>query len=198
MGFQLKATVKPQPPVVTTALPTLYSKARYSIQLHAKDGAGPYTWKLAQPSFLSGFTLSTSGVLSGSTTGSGTGALYVSVTDSESPKVTAITPLTLHVVRDTNAPSGRITKTTASRGALTIYWTAADSQSGYDHAQIRVQRVVITKGTQPQWAATGALRGTSAKVAIKVTALYRVEIRFVDKSGNVSAWTPAKVVAVQA
>lgn len=35
--------------------------------------------------------------------------------------------------------------------------------------RIRVRRVV-TKGAQPAWVATGALRGTSAKVGIKVTA----------------------------
>lgn len=196
-AFSGTFAIKPLPPVVTTVLPTLYSKAHYSIQLHAKDGTGPFTWKLAKPSFLRGFTLSGGGVLSGSTAGSGTGTLYVSVTDSENPKVTHVTAVTLRVARDTTAPTGRITKLVPSRGKLSVYWTASDRQSGYGHAQVRVQRIV-THGTQPAWVTTGALPGTSASVRITTTARYRVEIRFVDKSGNVSAWTTPKIVAIRA
>jgi hypothetical protein len=195
--FQLLAKVRPEPPVVTTTLPTFYSKVRYSIQLHAKDGTAPYTWHLARPAFLAGFSLSSSGVLSGAATGSGSGTLYVSVTDSENPKVTYVTQVDLHVVRDTTPPSGQMTKITTARGSVTVYWTASDKQSGYDYAQIRIQRVV-TRGKQPAWVSTSALHGTSATVRITTTAQYRIEIRFADKSGNVSAWSPAKIMTVHA
>ena len=99
------------------------------------------------------------------------------------------------MARDTTPPSGHITKITTTKGSLEVYWTATDKQSGYDYAQLRYQRI-STRGNPPGWVTTGALYGARAALRITMTANYRVEIRLVDKSGNVSPWSAARTVAV--
>jgi hypothetical protein len=71
--------------VVTTSLPTGVDGSTYTATLQAAGGVSPYTWAVTTGSLPGGLTLNAStGVISGTPTGSGT-SFTVTVTDSETP-----------------------------------------------------------------------------------------------------------------
>lgn len=75
------------PPVAitTTSLPNGTQGQLYQAVLAASGGTPPFTWKVSTGSLPAGLSLSTSGVLSGTPTQSGTFTFTVMVTDSSSP-----------------------------------------------------------------------------------------------------------------
>ena len=115
----ISATITIQVPVApsisTTSLTPATVGAVYSASLSATGGISPYTWMLASGTLPPGFTLSSSGVLSGPAVNAGMAGSYsglvFQVTDSGSPTaLTATTsPLTLVI-----APAPTITFTTAA------------------------------------------------------------------------------------
>lgn len=81
--------------ITTTNLPTGTVNVAYSYTFQASGGTGPYTWSLASNSdpLPSGITLSSAGLLAGTTADNGTYPFTVKVTDSASNSITA--PYTL-------------------------------------------------------------------------------------------------------
>jgi hypothetical protein len=84
--------------VTTTALPGGTQGTAYSETLGATGGTTPYTWTLVSGSSLpAGLTLSTTGVISGTPTTTGTANFTVQVEDSSSPAQTAQAALSITV-----------------------------------------------------------------------------------------------------
>jgi hypothetical protein len=80
--------------LTTVTLPDAQTGVPYSAQLDATDGTTPYTWSATGlPSWLS--LNATTGLLSGTPTGTGVFSLVVTVTDSSNPAQTATGALTL-------------------------------------------------------------------------------------------------------
>lgn len=82
--------------VVTGTLPYILTGVAYSQQLQAFGGSGVYTWTTAT-ALPSGFTLSASGLLSGTTASTGyTQSLAIVLTDSAGATVNATLPLSVN------------------------------------------------------------------------------------------------------
>ena len=92
--------------VVTTA--TLASgviSTTYSQSLTAEGGTTPYTWTITNGALPTGLTLSTSGVISGTPTVTGTSSFTVSVSDASAPALTGTKALSIQI----NATGGTLT-----------------------------------------------------------------------------------------
>jgi hypothetical protein len=87
----LSITVKPAPLVITTtSLAAATGGKPYSATLAATGGVTPYTWSVSSGSLPPGLSLdSATGVISGTPDVAGTYSFKVTVTDSESPAMTA-------------------------------------------------------------------------------------------------------------
>jgi len=104
--------------VVSSALPYYTAGTAYFAQLHAQGGnSGTYTWSLASGSLPTGLTLSTSGLISGTSSASGT-TFTVQAADSALLSNTGSKSLTL---TPTSAlPSGTNTSTLNGRYAMQL------------------------------------------------------------------------------
>ena len=106
--------VYPALTVTTASLPTAYMGSNYSQSLAATGGSGAgYVWTVTTGSTLpAGLTLSTTGVLSGKPTTSGTPGFGVTVTDSASNSGSASLTLTINpavsVTTATTLPTGYV------------------------------------------------------------------------------------------
>ena len=104
------------PSITTTALTNATPNAAYSATLQATGGVGTLTWTLAGGALPSGFSLSSSGVITGNPTVSGTSTFAVQVTDSSAGlggPASAQAQLTLTVVTamsisTTSLPAGTL------------------------------------------------------------------------------------------
>jgi hypothetical protein len=126
-----------QPPlqVTTTSLPNAVAGTFYSAGLAAIGGTSPYTWSTSS-TLPAGLTLSSAGVLSGTTQQLGSYPLSVTVRDSANQ--TAQAQLVLQVV-----VALQITTTTIPQGFLTTAYTTTFTAAG---------------GTPPyQWSAPGGV-----------------------------------------
>jgi hypothetical protein len=90
----LTLTVNSGPLVLTTvSLPAGTENAPYSVALGAAGGTPPYTWTLQLGPLPSGLSLnSSSGVISGTPTSTGTTVIKLQVQDSASPPATVVSP----------------------------------------------------------------------------------------------------------
>jgi hypothetical protein len=71
--------------VTTTALPNVVYGQVYTVQMAASGGATPYTWSVASGAFPSGISLSSSGLISGSSTAAaGSYTVTISCSDNSS------------------------------------------------------------------------------------------------------------------
>ena len=95
----LSIVVKPAPLVITTtSLPAATGGQSYTAPLAATGGVTPYTWSVPPGTLPPGLTLdSSTGVISGVPDVAGTYPFTVTVTDSESPAVTAKATLSISV-----------------------------------------------------------------------------------------------------
>ncbi len=90
--------------VGNTSVPVAIINKAYNFTLTAEGGIGPYTWAIVGGTLPSGITMSSAGVISGTTTANGDSNFTVQVTDSQKPvaavatgalKLTANLPLAL-------------------------------------------------------------------------------------------------------
>jgi Putative Ig domain len=119
--------------VATSSLSAATVNVAYSTTLAAVNGTGPYKWSLAVGTLPAGMTLSSAGVISGTTTSTGSFPFTVAVQDSASPVNSANASFTLVVnatgpvtVTTTTVPSGTVgsvysTTLLASGGTGTSY-----------------------------------------------------------------------------
>jgi Putative Ig domain len=83
--------------VASTSLQQATAGASYSTMLSGSGGTTPYTWTLTSGSLPSGISMQNSGLLSGTTSQTGTFTFTVQVADSSSPKQTALRLLQITV-----------------------------------------------------------------------------------------------------
>jgi hypothetical protein len=91
--------------ISTTSLTPAISGTSYSDALVATGGTTPYTWTITAGALPTGITLSTTGLISGTTTTTGTFNFTVKVADSSSPQQTATQAFTLTVNTSVSGPT---------------------------------------------------------------------------------------------
>lgn len=96
--------------ITTTSLANGTAGTAYSTILAATGGQVPYTWSVASGALPGGLSLSSTGVLSGTPTASGSFTFTAAVADSSSTKQTASQSLTL-VIQAATSSSLTITTT---------------------------------------------------------------------------------------
>lgn len=116
--------------ILNTSLPAGTVNYPYQATLSAMGGLPPYSWSVIQGSLPQGLTLNSNGVISGMPTAAGTFNFTVQVSDSESPPVTAVAPLSVTVesallITTTSLPAGAVDSsynaTLAAIGGLPPY-----------------------------------------------------------------------------
>jgi hypothetical protein len=118
--------------VTTTSLPGANQNAAYSATISATGGTTPYTWSIISGSLPAGLTLGTSsGIISGTPTGSGTSTFTVQVMDANAQTATASLTLTVNaqaqppVITTTSLPGGTqnaaYSATVSATGGTTPY-----------------------------------------------------------------------------
>ena len=151
----LSITVGATPPTVTTtSLPNGTQNAAYSTTLTATGGTTPYSWSITAGALPAGLTLASStGVISGTPTGTGTSNITVQVTDANS--LTGSKALSLTVVAPLNITTTSLPNGTQNT-AFSTTLTATGGTTPYSWS--------ITAGTLPTGltlaAGTGVISGT--------------------------------------
>jgi hypothetical protein len=129
--------------VTTTSLPAATENAAYSQQLAATGGSGSYTWALTTA--VSGFSLSSSGLLTGTPTSATALTFDVKVADSTNSSNSATAALKLSVNAATTTPVSITTsglpaatdnvaysqQLTATGGSGSYAWTLTTAVSGF-------------------------------------------------------------------
>ena len=114
--------------IATTSLNAGQSGTSYSVTLSATGGTPGYTWSISSGSLPAGLTLSSSGVISGTPTASGTATFTVTVKDNGSPVQTASAQESIAV---SAAPSTlTITSTSLAGGKTGSSYSATLSATG--------------------------------------------------------------------
>ncbi|MBI4465694.1 MAG: putative Ig domain-containing protein, partial [Acidobacteria bacterium] len=122
------------PSITTSSLSSGTQNAAYSAILTATGGTTPYTWSIISGSLQAGLTLgSSTGIISGTPTGTGTNNFTVQVTDIQSQTATKALSLTVNAAAATNPPS--ITTSALPSGtqntAYSATMTATDGTTPY-------------------------------------------------------------------
>jgi Putative Ig domain len=119
-------TVNPPPVITTTSVPGGIVGTSYSATLHASGGTGPFSWSIAAGSLPAGLSLNSStGVISGPPTASGTSTFTVQVTDSAPAPVSATHQFSIIVVNHLI-----ITTTLLPTGTVNAVYSATLQASG--------------------------------------------------------------------
>ena len=190
-----QVSVDPTTPTVTTpSLADGTTGSSYSATLAATGGTGSYTWSVTLGSLPAGLLLNTStGVIHGTPTGTGTATFTVSATDG-TPK-TGSKSLTLTV----NAAGGGPADTTAPSGSVSLNGGAAATTStvlsvalaATDDTAVTAYR--IAEGTDcsaASWVTVTAAASFSTTAALTVASgdgVKTVCVQFKDAAGNVSS-----------
>ena len=120
----LSITVNAPPTITTSSLPGATQNAAYSATLAAGGGTLPYSWSITVGSLPAGLSLNaSSGVISGTPTGTGTSNFTVKVTDQY--QSTATKPLSITV----NVPP-TITTSSLPSGTQNVSYSASLAASG--------------------------------------------------------------------
>jgi hypothetical protein len=93
----------PPPSITTTSLTSGAQNVSYSATMAASGGVPPYSWSITAGSLPAGLTLSGSGVISGTPTGSGTSTFTVQVADSTAQKASTTLNLAITAAPVTTA-----------------------------------------------------------------------------------------------
>ena len=105
-------TIVADPTITTTSLPTRRGGSSVSASLVESGGTGPYTWMVSGGSLPAGLSLnSSSGVISGTPTTTGTASFSVTVKDSEnitSPAANLSITITGVTISTTSLPNGEV------------------------------------------------------------------------------------------
>ncbi|HEV2245154.1 MAG TPA: S8 family serine peptidase, partial [Terriglobia bacterium] len=166
--------------IATTSLPGGTQNVSYSTALAANGGIPPYSWSIASGTLPSGLSLASStGVISGTPTGSGTSSFTVRVSDSRS--VTATQALSLTV---TARSSPNITTTSLPAGTQNAAYSATLAATGgtppYSWS--------IASGTLPSGlslaSSTGVISGTSTLAS---TSNFTVQVSDANSLTNTKA-----------
>jgi len=130
--LNLTAPIVPALTITTASLPGATVGTSYSQTLDATGGVTPYTWSLASGSALpAGLQLSTSGVISGTPTTTGSDQFSVDVTDSENPAVSDVASYTINVASaKTTTASLAITTTSVPGGTVGTSYSATLGATG--------------------------------------------------------------------
>jgi len=127
-AYTVNVTVLPLQ-ITTASLPNGYINVAYSQTLQASGGAPPYTWSILSGSLPPGLTLnSSSGVISGAPTASGTCNFTVRVTDSQTP-TPATADKALSIVTSALSPLD-ITTVSLPGGAVNVAYSQQLAASG--------------------------------------------------------------------
>jgi len=158
------------PPTVTTTSPLTAGTvgAAYSVPLQASGGAGALTWSLASGTLPNGLSLSSSGVISGTPTATGTSTFTVQVADSGSPALTATKQLSITV---NPAPLAIVTATLPNGTLQSTYNSTLQASGGTTPYTWSVTVGALPTGLTLN-AATGQISGvptTSGTSAFTVT-----------------------------
>ncbi|MBX5480743.1 MAG: putative Ig domain-containing protein [Myxococcaceae bacterium] len=92
----LTLTAYPELVISTASLPESYTGQAYNLSLSATGGAPPYTWSIAGGTLPTGLTLTSTGILSGTPTQSGSFGVTISVSDTSGQAPTKPFTLTLY------------------------------------------------------------------------------------------------------
>ena len=117
-GVSGNTTLTIQPPplaITTTSLPNGTVSTTYTATLAASGGIAPYAWSLAGGALPPGLTLSSTGVITGTPTTTGTSSFTVRATDAGNPAQTATSLLSITI--NSAGTAGLIGNTT--EGTLT-------------------------------------------------------------------------------
>lgn len=154
--------------VATTTLPNATQNSAYSTQLAATGGTPPYTWAVSSGSLPAGLSFSSSGLLSGTPTATGSSTFSVIATDNANPKVSSqpqSLTLTVSPPADTTAPKVTINQAAAQAdptNGSTINFTVVFSETVTGFAT----GDVTLSGTAGATTATVTGGGASYNVAV--------------------------------
>jgi hypothetical protein len=155
MTFAKQFTVQifAAPSITTTSLPDVYSGSAYTAMLAGTGGKTPYSFSISSGTLPAGVSLSSAGVLSGTTTITGAFPLTVTLTDANN--VTASKPLTLTVV-----PALAVTTTSLSDAYVgTPYSGTFAATGGVSPYTFAISAGMLPSGIMLN-ASSGALSGT--------------------------------------
>lgn len=192
-------SVNPAAPIITTASLTDAQISRsYSATLAASGGSGTYTsWAVTSGSLPAGVSLNSStGVLSGTPTATGTSSFTITVTDSANSTASKAMTLVVGSAPDTSAPTsgtlainGGASTTTSTGVTLSLGATDDTGVTGY-----RVAEGSDCSGAS--WNAVASAASFSASVAFAVSSgdgAKTVCVQYEDAAGNVSPTTTASI-----
>ena len=151
----LSLTVVAPLTVTTTTLPNGTQSIAYSTTLAATGGTTPYSWSISSGTLPTGLSLASStGVISGTPSGTGTSNFTVQVTDANS--LTAVQPLSLTVV----APPLTITTSSLPNGTQnTAYNTTLAAVGGTTPYSWSISAGTLPTGLSLA-SSTGVISGT--------------------------------------
>jgi len=147
--------------IATTSLPSPTQGVAYSQILAASGGTQPYSWSVTSGALPAGLSLNaTTGVLSGTPTGSGPSTFTVTVTDSSSPTAQTAThayTMTVYGSGTLAITSTTLNPDTASEGVP--YSTTLDASGGTEPYSWAVTSGALPPGLSLD-SVTGAITGT--------------------------------------
>jgi hypothetical protein len=191
----------PPPTVITTSLPQNTVNTSYTQTLQATDGTTPYTWSITSGVLPTGLTLNSStGVISGTTTVSGTSAFTVTVTDANAQSdgqnlIIVVNPVP--VVTTTTLPDGITTLSYSkvisfSGGTAPFSWSIVSGTLpaglSLNSTTGEISGTPTTKSTKTFTLKVTDLDSVSASATLTLTVLARLKITTaslpVGKVGN--------------
>ena len=161
--------------VTTTALSSSTVGTPYSVSLVATGGTSPYSWSITSGSLPAGLSLSSStGMISGTPSASGTSSFTVTVTDSSSPTQTASAALTIVTAPAPALPSALVLSGSALASGIvgTTYQQTLQASGGTSPYTWSVASGTLPAGLT--LASTGVISGTpthsgTSTFTVKVT-----------------------------